>query len=54
MSFMFYGCKNLINLDLSSFGKKITNIIGLNYKCSDSIYQPNKSTFKKFKKEELE
>ena len=54
MSYMFSYCYNLNNLDLSSFNtKNVKNKSSMLYKCPDSIYESNKSIFKKFKKEEL-
>ena len=54
MSWMFYRSYNLNNLDLSSFDtKNVTDMSSMLYGCPDSIYESNKSKFKKFKKEEL-
>ena len=54
MSHMFYYCNNLNNLDLSSFDtKNVTDMSSMLCGCPDSIYESNKSKFKKFKKEVL-
>ena len=54
MNGMFFECNNLNNLDLSSFDtKNVTNMSSMLCGCPDSIYESNKSKFKKFKKEEL-
>ena len=44
---MFYGCKNLTELDLSSFNtNNITNISDMFKSCENCLIKMNKSKFK--------
>ena len=51
---MFSLCKNLNNLDLSSFDtKNVTFISSIFYGVPNEIFESNKSKFKRFNKKEL-
>ena len=55
MSYMFYGCSSLKELNLNNFNtNKVTNMIGMFGGCLDELKLKIKSQFKNFKEEAFE